>query len=62
LVYTSSEDSVQIFHPDGTRMGLIPVPEKVGNLCFGGPGGDELFICASTSLYRIRLNTRGATA
>ena len=61
-VYTSSEDSVQIFHPDGTRMGLIPVPEKVGNLCFGGPGGDELFICASTSLYRIRLNTRGATA
>jgi gluconolactonase len=43
-------------------MGLIPVPEKVGNLCFGGPGGDELFICASTSLYRIRLNTRGATA
>ena len=62
FVYTSSEDSVQIFHPDGTRMGRIPVPEKVGNLCFGGPGGDELFICASTSLYRIRLNTRGATA
>ncbi len=62
FVYTSSADSVQIFHPDGTRMGNIAVPEKVGNLCFGGPAGDELFICASTSLYRIRLNTRGATA
>lgn len=62
LIYTSSADSVQIFHPDGTPMGRIPVPEKVGNLCFGGPSGDELFICASTSLYRIRLNTRGATA
>lgn len=61
-IYTSSADSVQIFHPDGTRLGRIPVPEKVGNLCFGGPSGDELFICASTSLYRIRLNTRGASA
>lgn len=38
------------------------MPEVVGNLCFGGAGGDELFICASTSLYRIRLATRGATA
>lgn len=62
FVYTSSEDSVQIFHPDGTLMGRIPVPENVGNLCFGGPAGNELFICASTSLYRIKLNTRGATA
>ena len=62
FVYTSSEDSVQVYHPDGTRIGRIPVPEKVGNLCFGGVAGDELFICASTSLYRIRLNTKGATA
>lgn len=62
FLYTSSADSVQIYHPDGSRIGLIPVPEKVGNLVFGGPKGDELFICASTSLYRVRLNTRGATA
>jgi gluconolactonase len=62
FVYISSEDSVQVYHPDGTRMGRIPVPEKVGNLVFGGPEGNELFICASTSLYRIVLNTRGATA
>ena len=62
FVYTSSLDSVQVFHPDGTRIGCIAVPEKVGNLVFGGPSGNELFICASTSLYRVRLNTRGATA
>ena len=62
FVYTSSEDSVQVYHADGTRIGRIPVPEKVGNLVFGGAGGKELFICASTSLYRIALNTRGATA
>jgi gluconolactonase len=58
-VYTSSADSVQVYHPDGTRIGRIPVPEKVGNLTFGGAAGDELYICASTSLYRIRLATQG---
>ena len=61
FVYTSSADSVLVYHPDGTRLARIPVPEKVGNLCFGGPQGDTLYICASTSLYRQRLNTRGAT-
>ncbi|HWU67808.1 MAG TPA: SMP-30/gluconolactonase/LRE family protein [Stenotrophobium sp.] len=58
-IFTSSADSVQVFHPDGTRLAVIPVPEKVGNLTFGGPERDELFICATTSLYRIRLNARG---
>jgi gluconolactonase len=60
FIYTSSLDSVQVYHPDGTRMARIPVPEKVGNLVFGGVAGNELFICASTSLYRVVLNTCGA--
>jgi gluconolactonase len=60
-VFTSSEDSVQIYCPDGTRVARIGVPEKVANLTFGGRDGNELYICASTSLYRMKLNTRGAT-
>ena len=59
FVYTSSDDSVPIFHPDGSRIGRIAVPEKVGNLCFGGPARNQLFIAASTALYRIQLNTAG---
>jgi gluconolactonase len=62
FVYTSSGDSVQAYHPDGTRLARIPVPEKVGNVCFGGAAGNELFIAASSSIYRIRLGTRGAVA
>jgi gluconolactonase len=58
-IYTSSEDSVQVFHPDGTLLGRIPVPEKVGNVTFGGAARDVLYVAASTSLYRIRLATRG---
>jgi gluconolactonase len=59
-VYTSSQDSVQVLHPDGTLLGKIVVPEKVGNLCFGGADGRDLYIAASTSLYRVRLHTRDA--
>jgi gluconolactonase len=61
-LYTSSEDSVQVYHPDGTRLAAIAVPEKVGNLTFGGVQRNQLYICASTSLYRMRLNTRGIQA
>jgi gluconolactonase len=59
FLYTSSADSVQVFHPDGTRLARIPVPEKIGNLCFGGARRDELYIAATSSLYRIRLGTQG---
>jgi len=58
-IYTSAQDGVQVLHPDGTLIGRIRVPEKVGNVTFGGPGRDVLYIAASTSLYRIRLATRG---
>jgi len=52
-LYTSSEDSVQILHPDGTLLAKIPVPEKVGNLCFAGSDEKTIYVAASTSLYRI---------
>ncbi|MEH2172229.1 SMP-30/gluconolactonase/LRE family protein [Nostoc sp.] len=58
-VFTSSQDSVQIYAPDGTRLGKILVPETSANLTFGGKEGDRLFITAGHSLYAIDLNTRG---
>lgn len=61
-LYVSSEDSVQVLHPDGKLLGRIPVPEKVGNLTFGGHRRNQLYIVASTSLYRISLNTQGVHA
>ena len=53
-LYTSSLDGVQIYSPQGNRIGHIDVPEKVGNLCFGGANGRDLYIVASTSLYRFK--------
>jgi gluconolactonase len=58
-LYISSQDSVQVFTPDGTRIGKIFVPETIGNLTFGGPNKDRLYIAATSSLYMIRLNTQG---
>jgi len=58
-LYTSSLDSVQVYHPDGSLLGKIHVPEKVGNLSFGGARRNQLYIAASSSLYRITLRTEG---
>lgn len=59
-VWTSSADSVQVYSPGGERIGVIAVPERVGNLCFGGERGNLLFIAATTSIYSIETTTRGA--
>ena len=58
-IFTSALDGVHVYDRDGTRIGRIAVPEKVGNLTFGGAQRDALYIAASTSLYRIRLATQG---
>lgn len=58
-IFTSSEDSVQVYAPDGTRLGKILVPETCANLTFGGQERDRLFIAAGHSLYALALNTRG---
>ncbi|MBW4518680.1 MAG: SMP-30/gluconolactonase/LRE family protein [Scytolyngbya sp. HA4215-MV1] len=58
-VFTSSRDSVQIYAPNGTRLGKIPVPETVANVAFGGRDRDRLFIAAGHSLYAIDLETQG---
>lgn len=56
FVFTSSEDSVQIFNPQGQLVKKIFVPEKVGNLCFGGVDECDLYIAATSSLYRYKLS------
>lgn len=59
-IWSSSTIGVQVFNPDGNLLGIIPTPEKVGNLCFGGEDGCDLYIVATTSLYRIKTSTTDA--
>jgi len=53
-------DGVHIFAPDGTRIGLIRLPEICSNVCFGGPRRNRLFMTASQSLYAVYVETQGA--
>ena len=61
-IWTSAADGVHCYLPDGTLIGKIPVPESVANVCFGGRKKNRLFICATTSLYAVYVNARGAVA
>lgn len=59
-IWTSAEDGVHCYDPDGTLIGKVLVPEVVANVVFGGPRRDRLFICATTSLYAIEVEVVGA--
>lgn len=53
-------DGVHIFAPNGDRIGQIRLPEICGNVCFGGPKRNRLFMAASQSIYAVYVETRGA--
>jgi len=52
-VWASAFDGVHCYDPDGTLIGKIRIPEIVGNLTFGGPRRNRLFICGSSSIYSV---------
>ena len=59
-VWLSAGDGVYCVASSGRLLGKIRIPEAVANMCFGGAKLNRLFICATTSLYAVYLNTRAA--
>ncbi|MDF7758185.1 SMP-30/gluconolactonase/LRE family protein [Kosakonia cowanii] len=53
-------DGVRVFNPQGNAIGMIHLPERCANLCFGGEQRNRLFMAASTSIYALYVNTQGA--
>ncbi len=58
-LWSSAADGVHCICPNGDLVGKILVPELVSNVCFGGRAKHELYITATTSVYRVVLNRRG---
>lgn len=49
-----------VWNPAGKLIGRIRIPEVVGNIAFGGPKRNRLFMAGSQSLYAVFVNTQGA--
>jgi len=58
-IYSAGPGGVWIFSPAGKPIATLLIPERVGNLTFGGADRKTLYIAASTSIYRVRLNIPG---
>jgi len=58
-IYVTSPGGISIIDPEGNKLGAIEMPEVSANVAWGDDDWKTLFITASTSLYRIRLNIAG---
>ena len=58
-IWTSAGDGVHCYTPEGDLIGKILTNEVVANVEFGGVKRNRLFICATTSLRAVYLNTQG---
>lgn len=58
-IYVTSPGGISIIDPEGNKLGVIEMPEVSANVAWGDDDWKTLFITASTSLYRIKLNIAG---
>lgn len=49
-----------IWNPAAKLLGRIRIPEVCGNITFGGPKRNRLFMAASQSIYALYVGTQGA--
>jgi gluconolactonase len=52
-------DAVKVYDSKGNRKEIIDIPERPANVTFGGKDKRTLFITARTSLYSIKMRTKG---
>lgn len=58
-LYCCGPGGIHIFDHEGTYLGIIQLPEQVANFNWGDEDLSSLYICASTTLYRLQMNTPG---
>ena len=60
ILYVTSGEGVQVFTPEGEMLGKFLTPEVAANCCFGMADRQTFFICATSSVWMVRLKSRGA--
>jgi gluconolactonase len=53
-IWVTGPGGVWVISAGGEHLGTIKVPENTGNLTWGGPDWNWLFVPSSTSLYRVK--------
>lgn len=59
-VWAAVGRGINCYHPDGTRLARLTLPETASNLTFGGARRNDLFITATSSVYSLRLKVTAA--
>lgn len=58
-LYCCGPGGIHVFDPEGPLREVVELPEHTANFAWGDDDYRSLFITASTSLYRLRLETGG---
>jgi gluconolactonase len=59
-IWVTGPGGVWVISPQAEQLGLIEVPENVGNIAWGGAGWKTLYMPSSTSLYRVQTKVASA--
>jgi gluconolactonase len=58
-LYVCGPGGIWVLSPEGERLGLLELPETPHNLAWGDADRRTLYVCAITSVYRMRLAIPG---
>ena len=58
-LYVTGPGGIWVWDSEGHHLGTINLPEQPANLGWGGADYSELYITATTSVYRVKTKTRG---
>jgi len=58
-LYCCGPGGIHVFDQVGVYLGIIKIPEQAANFNWGDEDLSSLYICASTTLHRIRVNIPG---
>lgn len=58
-VYCTGAGGIHVLAPDGKALGLLRMPDKTRNFCFGGEDGRTLFLAVHGGIWRLRVKVAG---
>ncbi|QLH13019.1 SMP-30/gluconolactonase/LRE family protein [Paracoccus pantotrophus] len=58
-LWIGAGDGVHCYSPGGDLLGRVRLGKIAGNLTFGGPRNNIMFICATNSVYRLPVKVNG---